>query len=84
MTYMRTTVRLDDRLMQQVKHAAHEHGETVTSMIERALRLLLAGSQPRGNDKRVPIPVSRARGGTLPGIDLNDSAALLDRMEGRR
>lgn len=33
--------------------------------------------------KRVVLPVSRERGGTLPGVDLNNSAALLDLMEGR-
>jgi hypothetical protein len=71
-------------LMQEVKRTARERGETLTSMIERALRLLLAGSQPRLNRNRVKIPVSRAGGGTLPGVDLDDSAALLDRMEGRR
>jgi hypothetical protein len=29
----------------------------------------------------VRLPVSEAGGGVLPGIDLNDSAALLDIME---
>lgn len=70
--------------MRQVKRAAQERGETLTSMIEQGLRLLLAASQARPRRPRVVLPVSHARGGTLPGIDLNDSAALLDRMEGRR
>jgi hypothetical protein len=30
------------------------------------------------------IPVSREGGGTLPGVELDDSAALLDIVEGRR
>ncbi len=81
---MRTTIRLDDSLLQQVRRTAQARGETLTSMIERGLRLLLAGSQARPNRNRVKLPVSRAGGGTLPGIELDDSAALLDRMEGRR
>jgi hypothetical protein len=27
------------------------------------------------------LPISEAGGGVLPGVDLNDSSALLDRME---
>lgn len=82
--HMRTTVRLDENLLRQAKREAHERGETLTSLIEEGLRLALARSraQPAGR-ARVILPVSKARGGTLPGIDLNDSAAILDRMEGR-
>jgi hypothetical protein len=32
----------------------------------------------------VKLTISEAGGGVLPGIDLNDNAALLDIMEGRR
>jgi hypothetical protein len=31
----------------------------------------------------VQIPVSSAQGGLLPGVELNDSTALLDLMEER-
>jgi hypothetical protein len=48
------------------------------------LKLVLAGPPPRRDRRRVVIPVSPARGGTLPGVDLDDSAALLDIVEGRR
>jgi len=80
---MRTTVRLDEHLLRQVKRAAHERGETMTSLIEQGLRLVL--TRPRANHrrKRVRLPVSREGGGAAPGVDLNDSVALLDRMEGR-
>jgi hypothetical protein len=30
------------------------------------------------------LPECQVGGGTLPGVDLNDSTALLDRMEDRR
>jgi hypothetical protein len=83
--HMRTTVRLDEPLLREVKRQARERGETLTSLIEQGLRLVLAGSRLRAvRPRRIVLPVSKARGGTLPGIDLNDTAAILDRMEGRR
>lgn len=80
---MRTTIRLNDNFLRQVKREAEKRGETLTSMIEQGLRLLLAGTRQAPSRTRVRIPVSRARGGVLPGVDLDDSSALLDRMEGR-
>jgi hypothetical protein len=80
---MRTTVRLDERLLVQAKREAARRGETLTALLERALRLVLA-KQPSGSKRvRVELPVSSATGGTLPGVDLDDSASLLDVLEGR-
>ena len=81
---MRTTVRLDEHLLRQAKREANERGETLTSLIEQGLRLVLTGSRQQvARRARAILPVSKAGGGTFRGIDLNDSAALLDRMEGR-
>ena len=80
---MRTTVRLNEGLFRQVKTEAARRGETVTSLIERGLRLVLSGSHQTPRGARVKLPVSRAVGGTRPGVDLNDSSALADRLEGR-
>jgi len=64
--------------------AAQRH-ETLTALIEEGLRLVLARSRPsQARRKRVVLPTCRAGGGVLPGVDLDDSAALLDVMEGRR
>ena len=82
--HMRTTVRLDSSLFEQVKREAARRQQTVTAMIEAGLRLILAQSKPAAGRPRVTLPVCRAGGGVLPGVDLNDSAALLDVMEGRR
>ena len=81
---MRTTVRLDDSLMHQVKREAVRRGETVTSLIEAGLRLILAQGRPDHRRKKVNLPVSHAGGGVLPGVDLNDSASLLEILESRR
>jgi hypothetical protein len=82
--HMRTTVRLDDSLLDRAKREAERRGETLTGLIERGLRLVLANPEKRRRRPHVEIPVCRERGGTLPGVDLDDSAALLDILEGRR
>ena len=80
---MRTTVRLDESLLRQVKAEAVRRGETVTALIERGLRLILSASHRPPKRSRTKLPVSRATGGTRAGIDLDDSRGLLDRLEGR-
>lgn len=81
---MRTTVRLDEALLEQAKREASRRGETLTALIEKGLRLVLAQRRSAPPRPRVKLPVCRASGGVLPGVDLNDSAALLDIMEGRK
>jgi hypothetical protein len=80
---MRTTIRLDEGLLRQAKAEALRRGETVTALIERGLRLILSSSHKSPKRSRVKLPVSKAAGGTRPGIDLDDSAGLLDHLEGR-
>ena len=82
--HMRTTVRLEDGLLKQAKLEAERRGTTLTALIEQGLRLALRRPQARPSDRRVTLPVSRAGGGTLPGVDLDDTSALLDRMDDRR
>jgi hypothetical protein len=80
---MRTTVRLDDALLARARKEAERRGVTLTALIEQGLKLVLRKPLEAGNRDPVVLPVSRARGGTLPGVDLDDSAALVDLMEGR-
>jgi hypothetical protein len=80
---MRTTVRLDDGLLEQAKAAARQRHTTVTSLIEEGLRLILTNER-LGRRAKVVLPVSRETGGVLPGVDLNNSASLQDLMEDRR
>ena len=78
---MRTTVRLDDGLLTQAKHEARKRGETLTSLLERGLRLALSGSHTHARPGRVRLPTSRAAGGVWPGVDLDHTSALLDRLD---
>lgn len=80
---MRTTIRIDEQLLKEAKLHAARQGKTLTKVIEEALRQSLApkhNSQPR---QTVRLPTFGGKG-TLPGVDLDDSAALLDLMESAR
>jgi hypothetical protein len=81
MTMRRTTIRLDDRLLADAKELAARTGRTLTSVIEEALRRLLSPGPGMSRSRRVRLPVSKVAGGLQPGVDLDDSAALLDLME---
>ena len=67
--------------MNQVKREAEQRGKTVTTLIEEGLRLVLAQAQPP-DQRNGKASVLGAGGGVLPGVDLNDSAALEDIMDG--
>jgi len=77
---MRTTVRLPEDLLRRVRNKAHREGRTLTSLIEEGLRLVLSDTN-QIRRKHVQLPVSKASGGTLPGVDLNRSSDLTDVME---
>lgn len=81
---MRTTVRLDERLLERARKEAARRGATLTALIEEGLQLVLRRPKKHSDGAQVRLPECRAGGGTQPGVDLTDSAALLDRMEERR
>jgi hypothetical protein len=74
---MRTTIRLDDALLRRAKAAAAVSGRSLNDLIVDAVRAALA---PRTSPARVmEVPTYKGRG-LQPGVDLDDSAALLDLM----
>lgn len=80
---MRITVRLDDALLDRARREAARRGETVSALIERGLELILAGKIERTGRSRIELPVCRAGGGTLPGVDLDRASQVLDVAESR-
>jgi hypothetical protein len=78
---MRTTIRLDDALLAAARQRAIETGRTLTAVIEDALRRALARGSSDGPQARVELPIAQGGGRLQPGVDLDDSAALLDVME---
>ena len=77
---MRTTIRLPDHLVAEAKKRAAERGMTLTRLFEDALQESL--SRARVNERtREPVRLVTVGGrGLQPGVDLDDSAALLDVM----
>lgn len=72
----RTTVRLPVDLVRRAKRQAAAEGRSLTALIEDGLRRVLDERAPAGKADRILPPVSAATGGLMPGIDLNDTAAL--------
>ena len=71
---MRTTIDVNDALLQAVKaHAARER-KSLKETFEQALREYLTHPAGAAADAP-PIPVFRGQG-VQPGVDLTDSAAL--------
>ena len=78
---MRTTIRLDDQLLAEARIQAARSGRTLTAVIEDALRVALGRRDGRRSAPVPELPISH--GGRLqPGVDLDDSSALLELMEG--
>jgi hypothetical protein len=77
---MRTTLHLDDHLLRQAKKLAAETGRTFTAVVEDALRAALARRR-RGKESEPFVLPTLQLGPPLPGVDLDNSAALLELME---
>ena len=78
---MRTTIKIDDELLAEAKARAAASGRTLNAVVEDALREVLARRPSRGRARRAALPTFSG-GRLLPGVDLDDSAALLSLMEG--
>lgn len=81
--HMRTTVRLDQALLDRARREAAKRGVTLTALLEQGLRLALRRPLKKPDRPSVSLPVSRAGGGTCSGVNLDNSADVLDRMEDR-
>jgi hypothetical protein len=76
---MRTTLNIDDDLYTAVKVEAARRGETVTRLVEEAMRSLLAKDEP---PQESSFPVSRRGGGLRPGVDLDDPDQMYELLYG--
>ncbi len=75
---MKTTLRIDDAIMAQLRREAARQQRTMSEMVESALRLLF-----RGSKKAVALPAlpTFGSGGTL--VDVADRDALYHAMDGQ-
>jgi len=78
---MRTTINLPDELILRAKKAALEADTTLTEIIENALREVLEKRRHKKKRREFKL-ITSGSGGLQPGVDLNDTSALLDIMDG--
>ena len=76
---MRTTIRINENLLKRAKKLAANEGRTLTSLVEDGLALILTKPKAKRRE-RVELPISKATGGVMPGIDLNRSSDLEEVM----
>jgi hypothetical protein len=77
---MRTTISIDDQVFRDAKRQAAEEGRTLGDLVTEALRARLSLRQPK--EEKPWEPVTYGKGGTLPGIDITNNAAVRDVMDG--
>lgn len=79
---MRTTVNIRDEALKMVRERAQQRGVSLGEVVSEAI---LAAYRDRPEDRserqRVTLPVVGGQG-LQPGVSLDDSAALRDRMDG--
>lgn len=73
---MKTTLNIDDGVMRELKREAARRGETMSSLVEAGIRLVLKKEPPT---KKLPPLPSFASGGAL--VDYADREALYRAME---
>ena len=78
---MKTTLNIDDGVLRAAKKRAAEEGETLTRLVERALRQYLQPGGKPGKPFRLRLLTKKGR--LVPGVNLDDRDSLYDRMEGR-
>jgi hypothetical protein len=77
----RTTVRLDEALIESAKAGARLRHKTLTRLIEEGLHRVLAELVSKKRGRKVVLPAGHESGGVMAGVDLNNSAGILDIMD---
>ena len=77
---MRTTIKIDDSLLADAKAQAARSGRTLNQVVEDALRESLSRRDRAVREAPIDLPTFSGR--LRPGVDLDDTSALIDLMEG--
>ena len=77
---MRTTIDLPDDLLSEAKERAVREGRSLSEVVGDAVRSSFTRTAPPA-ERATKLPTFTGGGGLQPGVDLDDSAALLDLME---
>jgi hypothetical protein len=75
---MKTTLLLDDEIHRQAKQASARLGIPLTRFIEEAIRLRISIEAARRSEPVRKLPVCKSKGGLQSGVDLDNTAAILN------
>jgi hypothetical protein len=78
---MKTTLLLDDKIHRQAKQASARLGIPLTRFIEEAIRLRINSESAKRADLVRRLPVCKKKGGLRPGVDLDNTAELLEVLD---
>lgn len=76
---MRTTVAIDDEILDAAKRQARARGLTLGQIVEAALRRELAAGHDPGTAP--PVPVFTGGTGPRPGVDLSSNRAMQEVLD---
>ena len=76
---MKMTVEVDDGLARAAEACAAESGETLTGLIERVLSDYVEGAR----NEAPSLGLLTKQGRPVPGVDIDNRAALYDLMDAR-
>jgi len=79
--HMKTTLNIDDTVMNRLRREAARQGRTMSELVEAALRLLFHTSREIKKKKLPPLPTFN---GGKELVDIADREALYNAMGGRR
>ncbi|MBX3088049.1 MAG: CopG family transcriptional regulator [Cryobacterium sp.] len=76
---MRTTLSIDDELLEQAKKTARRRGQTLGQYVESAVRRDLVTPDPKA--VAIELPTFTRGTGMRPGIDPSSNRALYDALD---
>ncbi len=76
---MRTTVSINDHLLAAARERARHTNQTLSQLVEEALRSELA--RPAATSERPAVPVFTGGTGLRPGVDLASNRGLLETLD---
>lgn len=78
---MRTTISLPDDLLREAKVKAAREARSMSSILEEALRALLADAAESDRADRAEFTWPTYGGAASPEVDIDDNSAVLDAMD---
>jgi hypothetical protein len=79
---MRTTLSINDHLLKEAKKRSIQRNCTLGEVVDEALRLSLTAPKRTGTANQTTRPLKTFTGsGVQSGIELNNSASLLEAMD---